>query len=860
MKPFVLPLADLKADIETVGGKGMSLARLSQAGLPVPGGFHVTTEAYRYFVDTNGLYDRIQQAIRLADSNDPASLEPVSVSIARLFREGSIPQDLATAILDGYETMRIANPAHTDVPVAIRSSATAEDLPNASFAGQQETYLNIRGEEAVLESVKKCWASLWTARALAYRLTNYIDQKAIALAVVVQEMVFADAAGVMFTANPVNGHRNETVINSAWGLGESIVSGVVTPDTLTVDRFKKKIIHREIAEKLVMTVRTETGTEEQPVPEKRRKVQVLATSRAMELTQLGSKIEALYGVPMDIEWTILNGSFQIVQARPITNLAPEWSMPYPDTVYARGSLAEHIPSPVTPMFATLGLMLANQATTKMWNRVLGESASKAMMVGEGMYTAINGFVYGGMRMGFKESIMITRLSVLQVGPMLHRSVERWLEARKNFQQVVETWEQYDNSKLTSTELVEGIREIFGAACVYFTDIQSCIPAATMSEMILTRFYNGLVKRKGDPEITCFLLGFDTKGLDTEKSLFDLADWIRNELDMLAWFQNTDSEIIAKADIAEGVSDAIWQEWHNRFENHLKKFGNTVYEFDFVNPTPIESPAALVESIKTFLSGKAANPYERQKAAIARREEATNQVIERLIWPVEGWFTQLLHWAQKTNPMREDSISDMGMGHPVIRNLFAELGRRLMLLGGLEHPQDIYWLEESELKKSVEQMEHNQSVSSYSALILERKVAWKGYLKLSPPILLPENSRLLRFIHESEPEYVSGKTVLRGIGTSSGTVTAPACILYGPEDFGRMNPGNVLVAVTTTPAWTPLFTMASAVVTDIGGPLSHSSIVAREYNIPAVMGARGATRKIQQGQVITVDGAKGTVQF
>lgn len=195
MKPFVLPLADLKADIETVGGKGMSLARLSQAGLPVPGGFHVTTEAYRYFVDTNGLYDRIQQAIRLADSNDPASLEPVSVSIARLFREGSIPQDLATAILDGYETMRIANPAHTDVPVAIRSSATAEDLPNASFAGQQETYLNIRGEEAVLESVKKCWASLWTARALAYRLTNYIDQKAIALAVVVQEMVFADAAG-----------------------------------------------------------------------------------------------------------------------------------------------------------------------------------------------------------------------------------------------------------------------------------------------------------------------------------------------------------------------------------------------------------------------------------------------------------------------------------------------------------------------------------------------------------------------------------------------------------------------------------------------------------------------------------------
>ena len=233
---YILPLNDSNATLETVGGKGMSLAKLARAGLPVPDGFHVTTEAYRQFVAANDLQMKILSTLKDLDAADPAALETASASIGGFFAGGTIPAEIASEIAASYSSLATHN--LSPAPVAVRSSATAEDLPGASFAGQQETYLNIRGEEAVLEAVRKCWASLWTARAIAYRARQNIAPDSVALAVVVQELVFADAAGIMFTANPIDGERNETIINAAWGLGEAIVSGAVTPDTITVNKKK----------------------------------------------------------------------------------------------------------------------------------------------------------------------------------------------------------------------------------------------------------------------------------------------------------------------------------------------------------------------------------------------------------------------------------------------------------------------------------------------------------------------------------------------------------------------------------------------------------------------------------------------
>ena len=401
MSPYILPLDDKGATLESVGGKGMSLARLAAAGLPVPGGFHITTDAYRYFVQANDLQSRVLDALQQIQLDRPVSLTAGADRIAELFAEARIPQDLASAIESAWRDMWGNGAGARPTAVAVRSSATAEDLPEASFAGQQESYLNVRGREALLTAVKKCWASLWTARAIAYRAKQGTRADLVTLAVVVQELVAADASGVMFTANPVTGKRDEMMITAAWGLGEAIVCGAVTPDTLTFDRGSGTVKYRDTATKLRMTVRSNGGTRDTSVPWNRRKRPVLSDDQARELAELGAAIGELYAMPMDIEWTLSGGQFAIVQARPITALpSPSeddaaheltWPIPDPKAVLARGSFAEFVPEPVSPLFATLAVPIAREATLKLMESigVIGKDSY--------LFSVINDYVYVGFR-------------------------------------------------------------------------------------------------------------------------------------------------------------------------------------------------------------------------------------------------------------------------------------------------------------------------------------------------------------------------------------------------------------------------------------------------------------------------------
>jgi pyruvate,water dikinase len=854
MIPFVLSLAAPDATLENVGGKGMSLAKMVSAGLPVPGGFHVTTEAYRRFVAENQIQPHILQALAGIDPADLAALEIAAGQIGALFATGETPREIVAAVSAAYAALK-------DAPVAVRSSATAEDLPGASFAGQQETYLNIRGTAAVLDAVKKCWASLWTARAIAYRLKHSIDQATVALAVVVQELVFADAAGIMFTANPINGKRDELVINAAWGLGEAVVSGAVTPDTITVAKATARVLRREIAEKALMTIRIAQGTSDVPVPASQKKKAVLTDAQAAELARLGARIEQFYQLPMDVEWTLAGGSFAIVQARPITALPPEWILPDPSVLYTRGSLAEHTPSPVTPLFATLGLELANIATEQLWEGIIGEDAHNIVPV-EGAYQALNSYVYLGLRMKPKDLLKITWVFVSNLGSLVGGSVARWQAASAELAAVVAEWEQQPIETLPPTRLLEGVRAVFGAACRYFTQIQSTLPAAATSEVLFTKLYDRLIRSTGDPAAISFMLGFDTASLRAEKSLCDIAGWMHATPTLADYIRQTPSEQLAADLRRESAPDAllesVWAAWRRRFQRHLDVFGRTTYEFDFANPTPQETPGPMLDAIKAYLAGTAEDPYRRQREATKNRMRATQSVLERVGWPLKSLFVKLLLWAQDTGPMREDSIFDMGMGHPLVRRMFAELGRRFVAAGAIGQADQIYWLEQAEVDALVVSLERGVALTDMAGRIPARKAHWQASLKVTAPLLLPEKSRWARLFHGGAAEQKDGKIVLKGVGTSGGRVTAPACVLFGPEDFGTLKPGDILVAVTTTPAWTPLFAQAAAVVTDIGGPLSHSSIVAREYSIPAVMAARSATRAIQTGQVVTVDGNAGTV--
>jgi pyruvate,water dikinase len=855
MLPLILPLSAPDATLETVGGKGMSLARLTRAGLPVPPGFHITTAAYQRFVAENGLQPRILSTLRDVNTTDAAALEAVSRQIDELFAGSRIPADIVRAISNAYaELCNRQSSIENQKSVAVRSSATAEDLPEASFAGQQETYLNIRGTEAVLEAVKKCWASLWTARAIAYRAKQNIAPDEVALAVVVQELVFAGAAGVMFTANPVNGRRDELMITAAWGLGEAIVSGAVTPDTITVNKLTGRPARRETTEKLVMTVRTESGTSEQPVPDHRRKAPVLNNARVKELARLGAEIEALYTAPMDVEWTLAGGKFSIVQARPITALPTpplDWLVPAPRVMLSRGSFAEFLPDPVSPLFATLAVPIAGKASLKMMYDFAGLDDPDGYIM-----TVVNGYVYIGLKITFKVVWMMAIMSIVASKKMLATGRERGAVAREKYLALVRNWQSRDVMKLSASELLAGVREIFTMTADYYTVIQAgAIPISLTSEMIFSKFYDLLVKRKGEPAAATFLFGSENHALRAEKSLFDLAMWIKGKPSL--------REILLKepaGEICQRLTDssgkAAWDEFRTRLAAHLAEYGHAIYDLDFAKPVPADNPAPQVEAIKSYLEGTAGNPYERQKAALELRERLTQTVVKRLDPLRRKRFLKQLEWAQESAPLREDSIADIGLGQPQIRRMLSELGRRLAGAGGIAGPEDIYWLEGGELDVLAATLDQGGTLPGHAAVVDERISNWQMMRKIVPPNVLPRNSLLSRFAPREDQH---GDT-LKGMGASAGKVTARACVMRGSEDFARMQPGDVIVAVITTPAWTPLFARASAVVTDIGGPLSHSSIVAREYGIPAVLGTGNATRRIQDGQMITVDGGAGTVSL
>jgi pyruvate,water dikinase len=693
---------------------------------------------------------------------------------------------------------------------------------------------------------------------MAYRAKNDIRQEAAVLAVVVQKLVFSEASGVLFTLNPINGGRGEMMINAAWGLGEAVVSGLVAPDTIIVDKNAGRIVSYEAASKDIMTVRASDGTEEIPVPERLRKKRALTCGQVLRLTQLGKKIERYYQMPMDVEWALEKDKLYITQARPVTVLPPEWAPPEKDVVYTRGSLAEHLPNPVTPLFATLGLEIVNRASALLWAEMFDKSAEK-LLPENGAYAIINGYVYLSAK-AKPLLIAVKSLSPRSLRRTLTHSAARWEAARKEFEAVIKQWEEKSPRLLNTRQIMEGIQTVFYAACIYFTRIQLILPAASLSETLFTKLFQGAARRAGMTDTSAFLLGFDTIALQSEKTLWSLSEWAKRNNDLSLYLQNnpaakTAEDLMSSVPPA-GVSREIWMEWKSRIDQYFKEFGRTAYEFDFAHPTPRETLTPTLESIKTFTEGKGESPFLRQAAFEKRGKQAEQEILRHIRGPRKKLFLKLLHWARETAPTREDAIYWMGMGHPLIRRMFREISERLISGGAILRPEDIYWLTKSELESLIERLDKNMPLSDMSGAIPARKAELekrRGYIS---PSKLPEKSG--ETLSRTPQKRQDGRIVLTGIGASAGVVTAPACVLNSPADFERFQPGSVLVAVTTTPAWTPLFASASAIVTDIGGPLSHSSIVAREYGVPAVMAARAATRTIRSGQMITVDGSAGTV--
>jgi phosphohistidine swiveling domain-containing protein len=810
----------------SAGGKGASLAQMFQAGFPVPDGFVIQPAAFE------------------DDLLKPGAWEEVLHHLTRL-RE-----------------------AHDQIAFAVRSSALSEDSAEASFAGEFESVLNVRDDEEIRTAIHTVYGSRHNERVKAYSQAKGMDSEH-EVAVVVQQLVEAESSGVMFTADPVSGRRDQAMITAAWGLGEAVVGGLVTPDTLIVEKATGRIVSQEIADKRVMTVRIQGGTEEVPVPEERRHAAVLSEEKAAELAALGVRIESFFGTPMDIEWVLSGGAITVVQARPITTLPEpepppptEWKLPKGYYVAMRNNIVELMADPLTPLFGTLGLAAVNASM----NRTLAGVFGKPGLMPEELIITVNDFAYYNGSLSARQMARIFLSSIGIVKHMFSGAVERWTEdERPRYIATVKAWDEQPWRQLSTSEILGAARELSEAAIdAYMALVSGVLPAAWISEGLLTAFFNLLIRRRHDPPAYSFLLGFDSAPILAEKELYDLAKSVRAQPRLAAYLAGAPTPEIA-AHFASGarppqVEDGEWQEWRDAFRAHLHRHGHAIYNLDFSNPVPADDPAPLLDTFKMFINGQGSDPYERQRAATERREEVTQSVLGRLKRLRLRLFRRFLASAQRYAPLREDGLAEVGLSYPLLRQMLREVGGRLVAGGMIDSPDDIFWLRQDEVESAAARLDRGEALESAFAVVLQRKASWRAARRVAPPMMLPQLKLFGVDIAKMKSGRARGKDggAIKGVAASPGQVTAPASVVHGPDEFGHMKTGDVLVAALTTPAWTPLFARASAVVTDIGGPLSHGSIVAREYGIPAVLGTAIATERIQNGQVITVDGSNGTV--
>ncbi|SDH01718.1 PEP/pyruvate-binding domain-containing protein [Nonomuraea jiangxiensis] len=825
----VIPLDDAAADLATAGGKGASLARLARAGLPVPGGFHITTGAYRAFV--SGFREEI---LRAAAEGDPDR-------IAALFEAHDMPGDLAEEIRRAYAALG------PGVPVAVRSSATAEDLPDLSFAGQQDTYLNVRGED-LPAAVKRCWASLWNPRAVAYRDRNGVPHDDVALAVVVQELVDADAAGVMFTANPVNGARDEIVVNASWGLGEAVVGGQVTPDTVVVSG--GAVTSTRLGDKAVMTVRTAAGTEERPVPSELRGQAVLDAAEAVTLAGLGARVQALYGTPMDVEWARHAGTFAILQARPITGLQPrveEWNDSLKgEYLWTGGNLGEAIPDVMTPL------------TWSFVRLFIHEAMSSSTLPGYDVVGNIGGRFYMNLSVAYSMARAVgmqSRLSAVeQVFGRIPPGLDVPMVPTSRWRLVKLVVPLALRMRRRVRENLRGMRAFLATSQRRCEELRARI-AATGSGPELADLW----AREIEPHVVTSCRMLEAAGRQGGATLVFTRDRLRRmmgEVDAEAMLTgvNAGGELASLGPVMGLTRLARGEITRDEFARTYGHRGP--HEFEVSIPRPGEDPGwidAQLAGLRDLSSGTE-ELLARQAGA---REEAWARFARRYPGKEAGMRARVQRWNAVVRD-REAARSENMRAFWVLRAFAVRAGE---LTG---HGDDVFFLDLEELLALL------RGDPAGLERVPVRRATHERYAALPPyPVLIVGHFDPVRWA--ADPDRRADLYDARGGGTpvsetvtgfpgAPGVVEGVARVISGPEEGERLKAGEILVTTLTNVGWTPMFPRAAAVVTDMGAPLSHASIVARELGIPAVVGTGNATMRLHDGDRIRVDGERGTVEL
>ena len=884
MQPLVLQFGEIQPGmLPLVGGKAANLGEMSRAGLPVPPGFCVTTEAYRLATSGSGLAE-IHDDIAVTAPRDTAALNEHAARARAAVLALRIPDSIAAVVRDAYRALGDGR------PVAVRSSATAEDLPFASFAGQQDTYLNVVGVDAVLDAVHRCWASLWTDRAVSYRQSNGIDPRAVWLAVVVQQMVDAAVSGVMFTANPVTGRRAETVIDASPGLGEAVVSGAVNPDHFVVDSVTGEIVERRLGDKrLVIRSVAGGGTvrEERHEDDER---YCISDDRIHVLVALGQRVQEHYGSAQDTEWAIAgDGAIWLTQARPITTLFPV--PPTPESsglrVFFCFSLAQGLTRPLTPMglssihaLATsaarvYGLHVADPVagppavcdaagrlffdiTTMMRHPVGRVLFPKMLDVMEARSAVVLRRLLDDPRLPVSHDHRwrfvwrIARIAIRVGAPFVAvHALIRPPAAKARLAALEKDLVRQTTAPdgLTTSERLEFVIATLSSTIIPF--MPRVAPAAMAGFAML-----GLADK---------LLGDDARPGDVQTVMRSLPHNVTTEMDLELWHLATTIRVDTEAaDLLRSVPSADLSARYragtlppvlqNGLRTFLDRYGHrAVAEIDLGMPRWAEDPEHIIGVLANYLRlddaerapaaqfARGAAEAETMITSLASRARRRGRLRGRVV-------AFALDRARQLAGVRELPKYFLVLALAEMRRQLAAIGSELARVGAIATPDDIFFLDLRGVRAALDGR-------NMIEVVRDRRAEYAQELRRRhvPRVLLSDGT---------EPEALAvaathARGGLSGTPASAGSVTASARVILDPVG-AHLEPGEILVAPSTDPGWTPLFLTAGGLVMEMGGANSHGAVVAREYGIPAVVGVAAATTRLATGQRITVDGTSGVV--
>lgn len=885
MNQYILPFAKVTREyLNIAGGKGANLGEMTGADFPVPPGFVVTTKAFDAFMagwtDQNSL---LEQLDHIASSNlDQA--RSLSAQLRKELGALSVPPEVAKKIEDNLKEFS------SETAFAVRSSATAEDLPGASFAGQQDTYLNIKGGASVIDHVKKCWISLFTDRAVIYRLEKGFSHREVKLAAVVQKMVFPESSGILFTADPLSGHRNRIVIDAGYGLGEALVSGLINPDHYSLRKEDLQILKVDIGDKsLQIRPDGEGGTYEENLSAEKRVSQVLTREEITRLAQLGRKIEAHYQSPQDIEWCIEKGEIYIVQARPITSLYPIPQLTYQDDAYHAYVSLGHIQvmtDPMPPMahsaihkvfpfgkkggaesncsvFASSGSRLFIDFTPLLFHPILGRIIPKRLeslelLIAKSIQNLVEGEDFKRARRSGKG---VKLSSILEyVKPVMQQTIKTYFflpyEGRTSerldfYLKWFKGVEEKVNQSPDSGERLFLIRqEMLGFFKVLMTIIGYMIPGFIAKSRILK-----MVRSQGLQNLVAALesglKGNVTTEMDLE--LGDLTDEIRKIPGLLELLQGSShmSETLRKLNEDPGYGEFL-KKWY-RFMDRYGMRG--ISEFDISKPRWSDDPTSLLMAVKGMMQGEVSGHHRKQYGELTAEAERSGQILIKAV--DRGLFrkrkvqkmTRLIGLMRNGIPLREHGKYFLMRIFGLLREELVKAAVELKSTGRIHNIEDVWFLNLDEVIKafSEPEMELKDRISL-------RRAGFEADSQKVPP-------RVIASTGEIPKAVITGdfpKGAIPGAGVSSGQIEGIARVITDPMSQ-VLEPGEILVAPFTDPAWTPLFINASAVVIEVGGMMTHGSVIAREYGIPAVVSVIDATTLIETGQRIRVNGDLGYVE-